>query len=166
MNRKLKALIDRLETSGEDFLWYLGQVPESKVHSAPASNQWTIHQIAAHMRDTERQAFLLRAERIKKLVHPAVESFDQESYSREHYDRNEPLRKIMSEFRLARRKLTRLMRGASAQEWNNWAVHPEFGKITLAWILQYNHSHTLEHEAEIAHRLATSLLQETNAADS
>jgi hypothetical protein len=162
VNRKRAALIDQLEASGKDFLWSVGQVSELEVQTAPAPGEWTVHQIAAHMRDTEQRAFLVRAQRMVTTEHPRVESFDQESYNREHYDPNEPMKKILTEFRSARGKLVRLARGAPKDAWDNWAVHPEFGKITLGWLLQYTHSHTLEHSAEISRRRAVAMLKETN----
>ncbi len=68
------------------------------------------------MRDTEHQVFLVRAEKLLGETHPAVLNFDQEAWNREHYLASEPLRKINSEFRAARRKMARLLRQATAYE--------------------------------------------------
>lgn len=162
MDRKRAQLIDRIESSGQDYLWYLDQLSEEEIHVPPAPNEWSVHQIAAHMRDTERLVFLHRVERMLDEEHPAVENFDQEMWHREHYVTAEPLRKIKSEFRTARRKLARLLRSASKMDWENWAVHPEYGKISLDWLLEHNYLHTLEHLAQIARMRETATLKELN----
>ncbi len=162
MDRKRAQLIDRLESSGQDYVWYLNQLEETEMFKPPAPGEWTIHQVAAHMRDTEQQVFLLRTERILKETHPAVLNFDQEMWNREHYLASEPLRKINSEFRAARRKMARLLRQATKKEWENWATHPEYGKISLDWLLEHDYHHTLEHIAQIGKLHEAETLRKLN----
>ncbi len=162
MDRKRAQLIDRLESSGQDFVWIINQLEETSMFTPPAPGEWTIHQIAAHMRDTEEHAFLLRIERIMKEPQPAVLNFDQEAWNREHYLASEPLRKIDSEFRAARRKVVRLLRRATKKDWENWASHPEYGKISLDWILEHDYHHTLEHIAQIGRLHEMEILKKLN----
>src|SRR3990172_3110776 len=103
MKRNRAQLLDRLESAGQDYLWYLDQLSEAEIHTPPAPNEWTAHQVAAHVRDTEQQVFLLRVKRILAEEHPAVENFDQEGWNRDHYSADELIKKIKSEFRNARR---------------------------------------------------------------
>ena len=77
MNHKQKTLIDRLEASGKDFAQYLAQLSDAELFASSAPTDWTIHQAAAHMRDTEQCVFLARVERIMREPHPAVQNFDQ-----------------------------------------------------------------------------------------
>jgi hypothetical protein len=164
MNRKRAALIARLESSGKDYLWYLGQLSDVDIHNSPAQNEWSIHQVAAHMRDTEQQVFLLRTQRILSEVHPAVLNFNQDEWwSRERYMPGEPLKKIIRGFRAARRKLVRLLRRTSDKDWANWAAHPEYGKISLDWLTLHNYSHTLQHLAQIVEMQEKSVLQELSS---
>ena len=79
MNRTRAALIDRLAASGDDFVWYVRHLDANELNAAASPGEWTIHQVAAHMRDTEQHAFLARAERMLKETHPSVENFDQEA---------------------------------------------------------------------------------------
>lgn len=163
MNRKRATLIDRLESSGKDYLRYLRQLSDAEIHNSPAQNEWSIHQVATHMRDTEQHVFLLRTQRILSEVHPAVQSFDQEAWNREHYAPSEPLKKIVAEFRAARRKLVRLLHQTSGKDWANWATHPEYGKISLDWLALHNYSHTLQHLAQIVEMQEKSVLQELSS---
>lgn len=162
MDRKRAQLIDRLESSGQDYLWMLNQLEETEMFAPPSPREWTVHQIAAHMRDTEEQVFLLRTELMIRETHPAVLNFDQEVWNREHYLPSEPLRKINSDFRAARRKVARLLRRATRKAWENWAVHPEYGKISLDWLLEHDYHHTLEHIAQIGSLHEAETLKKLN----
>ena len=166
MNRKRTALIDRLETSSKEYLWYLSQLSDAELHSAPAPNEWTIHQVAAHMRDTEEYVFLARTQRILKEPHPAVQNFDQEAWNRAHYSPDEPLKKIIAEFRAARRKLIRLLRQSSDEDWTNWAMHSAYGKISLDWLVMHDYHHTMEHLAQIGYAREKQVLKELNGLQS
>jgi hypothetical protein len=55
MNLKRVGLIDRSEKSGEDYIWFVGQLTEDEISTIPAPNEWSIHQVVAHMRDTQQR---------------------------------------------------------------------------------------------------------------
>ncbi len=164
MNRKRKALVDRLEESGKEYLQYLAQLSADQIHGAPAPNEWTIHQVVSHLRDTEQRVFLARAQLVLKETHPAVQSFDQEEWMRQHYSPDEPFKNIVAEFRAARRKMIALLRQSSNQDWANWATHPEYGKISLDWIVMHDYHHTLEHLAQIGYLSEIAMLAELRGA--
>lgn len=163
MNLKRVGLIDRLEKSGEDYIWYVGQLRDEQIHTPPAPKEWSIHQVAAHMRDTQQRVFVYRAQRLVKEAHPQVESFDQEVWHRDHYSPDEPLKQIISEYRIAHRKFIRILRDAEEKDWQNYAAHPEFGKISLEWLALHNYQHNLSHIAQIATLAEHELLKKLNA---
>lgn len=162
MDRRRAQLIDRLESSGQDYLWYLERLSEDELKTPPGPNDWTVHQIAAHVRDVEALAFLPRIQRILKEEHPYVENFDQEEWDRTHYEPSEALRKINSEFRSTRRKELRLLRSAPKEAWENWAVHSTYGKISLDWLLEHYYNHTLDHLAQIGRFREDTILKQLN----
>ena len=162
MNRVRKAWIDRLEQSGKDYLRYISQLSHDEIYNVPAPGEWSMHQVLAHVRDTERYVFLERTQRILKELHPAVENFDQEAWNRDHYDPNEPFKKIASEFKALRRKLVSLLRKSKDKDWENWAVHPEYHKINLDWLMMHNYHHTLEHTSQIGYLGEKELLKSLN----
>jgi len=100
MNRQRQQLVKRLEQSGAEYITYLSQLSADEVNAKPSPADWSIHQVAAHMRDTEQMAFLVRAERLLKETHPTFANFDQDEYWRSHpYSPDEPLKKIITDFR-------------------------------------------------------------------
>ncbi len=163
MNRHRAQLIDRLESCGQDYLWFLDHLAQEEPYTVPGAGEWSVHQVAAHMRDTEVHVFLLRTQLLLASEHPAVENFDQEAWNRDHYVPSEPLKQIKAEFRTARRKLTRLLRGANKSAWDNWAQHPEFGRISLDWLLEHNYVHTLDHLAQIGRLREAATLRALNS---
>ncbi len=162
MNRTRAAWIDRLEQSGKDYLRYVSQLTETDVHHAPKPGEWTIHQVVAHVRDTEQRVFLARAQRIMTEPHPAVQNFDQDEWNKDHYDPNEPFKKIVADFRAARRKLIALLRQARNADWDNWAIHSEYGRISLDWLVMHSYHHTMEHVAQMGYLAEDAVLKKLN----
>lgn len=161
MNRQRKALVDRLETSGKDFIDYLSQLSMDELYAKPTPTEWSLHQCAAHVRDTEQNAFLVRVECMMKEVHPAVANFDQDEWWQAHpYQADEPLKKIVADFRAARNKLVRLLRKATQDDWDNWARHSAYGKISMEWVAMHAHHHTLEHIAQMGYARENQVLKQ------
>ena len=162
MEIKRKALIDRLEAGGKEFVHYLSQFSEEAANTSPAPDQWSVRQLAIHMRDTEEQVFLLRTELALTGEHPQVSTFIQEEWSKEHPSDGESLEKITYDFRVARRKLIRLLRKASNREWNDWAMHPKLGKLSVGLMAVFNYSHSLDHLAQLIDIHEKTLLKQLN----
>ncbi|MBI5035330.1 MAG: DinB family protein [Chloroflexi bacterium] len=164
MNRQRQALIDRLETSGKEYADYLSQVAAADLYSTSSPTEWSIHQVAAHVRDTEQHAFLIRVQRITKEEHPAVLNFDQDEYWKTNpYSASEPIKKIIADFRTARRKMVQLLRKATDKDWKNWAQHSAYGKISLDYITMHCYHHTLEHIAQMGYARENDLLKSLNS---
>lgn len=163
MNRQHAKLIERIEESGKDLVSYLARLPEEDIQRVPAPNEWSIHAVLAHLRDTEQHVFLKRTKRILGATEPPnVENFDQDQWNREHYSPEEPRKKIVAEFHAARHGLLRLLRKTTDKDWSRWAVHPEYGKISIEWLATHNYSHTLEHLHQLLELREKELLKELN----
>ncbi len=162
MKRLRAEWIDRLEQSGKDYLRYISQLTDAEIAAAPAPGEWSVHQLVAHVRDTEQQVFLARLQRIMKEEHPAIQNFDQDEWNKDHYDPNEPFKKIVAEFRAARRKFISLLRKTTDKDWDNWAMHSEYKKISLDWLVMHNYHHTLEHVAQLGGLREKAVLKQLN----
>src|SRR5437867_3863488 len=118
MNRQYATLIDHIEASGKELLSYLSRLPADEITRVPAPGEWSAHAIAAHLRDTQRYVLAQRTQRILRQAEPPfVENFDQEQWNREHYSPAEPFKKILGEFRTARRQFLKLLRGSTDKDW-------------------------------------------------
>ncbi|MBI3537914.1 MAG: DinB family protein [Chloroflexi bacterium] len=159
MNRWHRGLIERLDASGKELIWYAYKFSNAEIGSAPAPNEWSIHQVLSHLRDTERNVFLYRAPRILNEDAPRVPNFDQESWMREHYSASEPLDALLKDFSGARRKLIARLKKTKDDDWARVAIHPEYGRITLEWLVTHCYNHTLEHIAQLGYGYEKRLLK-------
>lgn len=163
MNRTHARLIDRIESSGKDLLFYLAQLSDEEIERVPGQGEWSIHAVLAHVRDTEQHVFLKRAKIILAAsAPPAVENFDQEQWNRDHYSVHEPRKKIIAEFKAARQSLLRLLKRTTDKEWKRWAVHPEYGKISIEWLAMHAYNHTIEHLHQLLDLRENAILGELN----
>ena len=162
MNRNHHALIDGLESSGSEFVRYLQRLSKQDLSVAPTPGDWTMHQVAAHVRDVEQQVFLSRSKRIPSENLPTVQNFDQDVWDREHYSSTEGIAKIVSEFRVARRKQIASLRKTKDKDWLRCAMHSTYGRISLEWLVMHNYHHTLEHLAQRGYTQEGALLKHLN----
>ncbi len=163
MNRQHRQLIERIEASGKEFLDYVSQLPAEELHRIPAPGEWSMHGVIAHVRDTEEHVFLKRIQRILQASEPvSVENFDQVEWNFTHYSPDEPLQKIVADLKKARRKFVRALEKTPDKEWSRYALHPEYGKISVEWLALHDYSHTLEHLHQMLELRERALLQELN----
>ncbi|MGB8648115.1 MAG: DinB family protein [Anaerolineae bacterium] len=163
MNRQHTQLIERIQESSKELLDYVARLPEAELYRAPGGDEWSMHAILAHLRDTEEHVFLKRTQRIlSEKEAPRVENFDQEKWNREHYSAQEPLKKILGDWRKARRKFVALLGKTPDKEWAHYAIHPEYGKISIEWLATHNYSHTLEHLHQLLERRERDILKQLN----
>jgi hypothetical protein len=162
MNREHQRLIERLESSAEDFVLYLNQLPAEELQRVPAPNEWTLHRVAAHVRDVEQQVFFYRLKRMLTEDNPAVENFDQEAWTREHYSASEPVKKIAAEMRAARKKQIALLRKAKDKDWARTAQHSTWKKISVEWMMAHAITHAMEHAAQLGNAYDKEILKNLN----
>ncbi len=163
MKKRHAELIAQLEASANQVAAALKPLTPAQLERIPAKGEWSLHQNLAHLRDTEAQVFAYRAARIlKESEPPIVANFDQEAWMREHYSPAEPVGAILAEFRAARRKLVKLLQNADDATWTRYAVHPVYGKISLAYIALRAYNHTLEHLRQLLDAQEENLLRAAN----
>lgn len=163
MNREHAALIERIGSSGKDLLSYVAQLSDDELRRTPGSDDWSVHAVLAHLRDVERHVFLNRIRRILNEEYPALESFDQEQWNRDHYSAEEPLEDIVAEYESLRQEEIQLLRNASAEDWTRRGVHPEYGNLSVEWLALHNYAHTLDHLHQMLVTREQALLQELNS---
>jgi len=148
MNKQHTQLVDRLEDSGEQVLEAVRKLDAARMQERQGE-EWSLHQVLAHLRDTDKQVFLYRLERILDSdAPPDVPVFDQDQWSREHYATSEPTENILSEFRRARRAFVKRLRATTDKDWARYAVHPQYGNISIEYLATHTYAHTLEHLAQ------------------
>lgn len=163
MNKQHAALLERMESSALQVAAAAAKLSPAQLSRVPREGEWSLHQSLAHLRDTDAQVFLYRTARIlNEDAPPIVASFHQEEWMREHYSTKEPIKDIIAGFRAARRKLVKLLRGTTDKDWTRYAVHPEYGKISIEYIALHTYNHTLEHLQQLLDAQEEMLLDAAN----
>jgi hypothetical protein len=107
---------------------------------------WSVHQIAAHVRDVDRLAYGLRARRTAQEENPEFENFDGEAYARQHYSRDESLAQMLDGFVQSVESLADLLRDLSPDSWSRLSRHEKLGaSLTLQLWVERSLAHIKEH---------------------
>jgi hypothetical protein len=119
---------------------------------ARGPRQWSAHEIVIHTADSELQG-TYRFRKIWAQSGCELPGYDQDAWAREldylgsntAADRENALELLA----MLRRAMTPLLMRATADVWNRWGTHPEYGKITLRNVLELYADHTERHIAQI-----------------
>lgn len=115
----------------------------------PAPGKWSIREIMLHLAETE-MVMCSRARWIAFEETPTLVPFDQEKWAQGWAREKEPFEETLERFRLIRRSLVRLFRGATKQDFKRSGYHPERGIVTLQTQLETVAGHDLNHLRQIA----------------
>lgn len=111
-----------------------------------AEGEWSVQECLAHLRNIERQVFLVRISKVVKESEPFLPNFDEFAYHREHWRAEEPVTEILPDFLAARAELVALLQTA---DWSRTGSHEERGPISLDWLAAYVCNHTWEHLSQL-----------------
>ena len=129
---------------------------EAAIHEAgdenlgarPSDDEFSLTEHACHLRDLEREGYLVRVRRILAEDSPELEGFDGTAVARDRdYPAQDP-RAAARDFAAARRELLALLLNLEAEAYRREA---SFGgrRITLADLVTLIDAHDGEHRAEI-----------------
>jgi hypothetical protein len=147
-------LLAALEAQPLEFEALSAARPEPEWHTRRLADGATPHQIAVHVRDIDRLAFLPRFRRILAEANPRLEAFPSHRWSLDGYDPSEPLRRLLADFARSRAETLTVLRGMSDDDWSRAGFHPPSGPRTLQWWAERMYRHTHDHLAEIHRTLS------------
>lgn len=144
VNAYRKQLLEKLIASARKFRQVCLEVKDP---FAPVEEGgWSVHQIAAHVRDIDQLVYGLRAKRTVVEDNPAFSNFDGEAYAQKHYSRDEPLREMLAGFVQSVESLTDLLRNLPMEAWARVSCHEKLGEnLTLQLWVERNLAHIEEH---------------------
>lgn len=152
-----KSLLTRLVSAVHEFRSSCLQVQDA---FAPLNaDGWNVHQIAAHTRDVDKQAYGLRARRTAEQDNPVFQIFNGDAYMAEHYSASEPLENILDELVRNVESLAERLRELPAEAWSRPSSHATLGQgLTLqAWV-ERDLAHIEEHLEAIRKQRGEQLL--------
>lgn len=140
-------LVNRLRQAAAEFYEACEKLdPVTKL----SAGEWTVHQIAAHMRDLNHLVYDARARKTIQDENPLFENFDPETWMLSHYDPNEPMKKILEEFKTNVDDLCETLSALSLEAWTRESRHETIGdKLTLQLWVERGLAHIEDHLVEI-----------------
>lgn len=107
---------------------------------------WTVHQIAAHTRDVERFIYGQRIRRTLGEENPEFTRFDADAWMAEHYDKDEPLDKMLAEFLAGVQDVCEMLGNMPQEGWSRLSRHESLGgELTSQLWVERSLAHIEEH---------------------
>jgi len=138
-------LLERLEATAFTLAEVLRRAPDGALHKPLLKNDWTPHQVAAHLRNIESLAFQPRLESILVEDMPRFVLFEDRRYMRDDYDPAEPLAHILAAYQDLRAAQRQMLAALAPEAWNRSGRHPTWGVRTLQWWAEYSLAHAESH---------------------
>lgn len=139
-------LLRLLEQQPAEFAALADDLPEAEWHARRLADGATLHQIAAHVRDTEALAFWPRIQRILAEEAPHLEAFPEHRWTtNKTYHPEEPLRQIIAAFARTRAEALATLKNLNTDDWSRTGFHPPSGPRTLQWWAERMYNHVRDH---------------------
>lgn len=127
-------------------------IPRKKLDRRPAPDKWSVTEILAHLAETE----WVIGYRIRMILNSngtPIQAFDQDAWAKtSRYARQDP-KESVALFRALRGANLALLKSVPREKWENFGMHQERGKETVARIFLLIAGHDLNHLAQIARLL-------------
>lgn len=118
-----------------------GRSPE-QLQTPPAPGKWSVAQIIAHLSEAE----LVIGFRIRLVLGAngtPIQAFDQDAWASRYAGM--PVSDSLEVFRVVRAANLALLRSLSAEQWEQYGMHSERGKESVAQIVRMAAGHDLNH---------------------
>jgi hypothetical protein len=129
-----RKLLDRLVAAVQDFRSACVAVKD--LRAAAAEGDWNVHQLAAHTRDVDRDAYGLRIRRTLAEDNPLLRNYDPDDWLQNVYKADEPLGKILDELSAGIAEEVEMLRSLPAAGWSRTSRQETMGEgFTLqVWV--------------------------------
>ena len=117
---------------------------EEELCRRPAADEWSLKEIAAHLRDAEA-CFLERLELIAGVNEPDLPDVDVDMYVLERDYRGLDLYEVLHEFSRLRYDTTSLLWSLESSEWERGGLHPYRGRLSIMQVARDMNEHDLGH---------------------
>ncbi len=126
----------------------LSELPRAMWTYRPAPDQWTVHEIAVHIADSEANSYV-RCRRFLAEPGAPLMAYDEVAWARELDYHAQSVEAAVELFRVLRRNTYHLIRALPEAAWTRVADHPENGPMSLDDWLDIYERHVREHAAQM-----------------
>ncbi len=137
-------VLKALREAGNSLLSELYGLDEDELRWRPGEGEWSLKEIAAHLRDSEELA-LAQLNTFVSSPSAPLPAWDVDLLPQERDYQGEEIARLLASFRGTRRETTYLLWGLTEADWQGSAEHPYRGAVTLGEIAREIAQHDLEH---------------------
>ena len=137
-------VLKALREAGSSLISELYDVDEESLVWRPADGEWSLKEIAAHLRDAEELA-LVQFNAFVAGSSSALPAWDVDLLPQERDYQSEEIARVLASFRGMRRETTYLLWALTEADWQRSAEHPYRGPVTLGELARELAQHDLEH---------------------
>ena len=137
-------VLKALREAGSSLISELYDVDEESLVWRPAEGEWSLKEIAAHLRDAEELA-LAQFNAFVAGSSSALPAWDVDLLPQERDYQSEEIARVLALFRGMRRETTYLLWALTEADWQRNAEHPYRGPVTLGELARELAQHDLEH---------------------
>jgi hypothetical protein len=142
-----RKLVERLGQAAREFHdAFMKSEPSMKLEG-----EWTLHQVAAHVRNIDQVVYHARIRRTLQEENPLFQSVDPDEDMKKNYRQDEPLQKILDQLRGNIEELCRDLKAIPAEAWSRVSQHATMGDgLTLQWWVERSLAHIEDHLSPLA----------------
>lgn len=137
-------VLKALREAGNSLISELYDVDEESLVWRPAEGEWSLKEIAAHLRDAEELA-LAQFNAFVAGSSSALPAWDVDLLPQERDYQSGEIARVLASFRGMRRETTYLLWALTEADWQRSAEHPYRGPVTLGELARELAQHDLEH---------------------
>ena len=137
-------MLKALREAGGSLLSELASFDEDILRWRPGEDEWSLKEIAAHLRDAEELA-IAQLNAFASGASKPLPAWDVDVLPQERSYQDEEIDRLLASFRDLRRQTTYLLWGLTDADWGSSAQHPYRGEVTLGEIAHELAQHDLEH---------------------
>jgi len=146
--------LDRLAAFPSFLVDALDRLGDPRARERPDEESWSLTEQLWHLADLEREAWLVRIERLLAEDQPALADFDGDAIAKQRDYRAKDPYLALQRFRAARSASLARMRGMNALQWKRTGTLEGVGPITIADLPRRMSEHDEAHRLEIEALLA------------
>ncbi len=137
-------MLKALSEAGNSLLKELYGLEEEELRWRAAEGEWSLKEIAAHLRDAEQQA-LAQLNALASGSSSLLPAWDVDVLPQERDYQSEEIGGLLVAFGGMRRKTAYLLWGLTEADWERAGDHPYRGAVTLEEVARELAQHDLEH---------------------
>jgi hypothetical protein len=120
--------------------------------------RWTIQQVVIHLLDCE-QVYIDRMKRVIAEDNPTLQGFDQDKWAAAMHYNEQSAEDAVKLVELTRKQMARILRRLPESSFARSGTHTEYGKRTLAQLIEGANKH-LDHHLSFIHKKRAAMGKE------